>query len=86
MGNLLVGDIHTHPVLAEEMEAGMHPASPSTDDAKDIILDYEAGVLRPDQPFIFAISFLDKNKKPAYGFYRLVKEGNKYKVVQMERE
>lgn len=80
----LVGDVHTHPILAKDFENGLNPWMPSPGDIESIIGDYERGVLSKDRPFLFGIAGLDESGETHYSFYRIVHKDGKYEVREVE--
>jgi hypothetical protein len=78
----LIGDIHTHPIKPEAMESGS-PWHPSDGDIESIAKSYERGELTPDHPFVFAIAGPDESGETQYGFYRIIKRGDKYLATDL---
>lgn len=80
----IVGDIHTHPVFAEEMTGGLKPWNPSSGDIDDIIRGYENGNIRQDRPFIFGIAVPHHDGRTLYAYYRLSKKDERYRVESLK--
>jgi hypothetical protein len=83
-----IGDIHTHPITKDnQLDKNVSASSPSNEDVVDIIQEYENGTLSPNEPFIFGIAGRKNlNKETEYAFYRLVKDNNEYKIIQLEKK
>ena len=77
----LVGDIHSHPVLKNDLEGNLNPCDLSQGDFDDVVKAYESGILSSDKPFVFGVAGRETTGSgTSYVFYRLVKNENGYFV------
>jgi len=72
-----LGDIHTHPTTAKDID-GIEPWLPSKGDIESIVDAYESKQLNPEKPYIFGIAAPDENWKTRYSFYRLIQTETGY--------
>ncbi len=78
-----VGEMHTHPVIQEELDVNQRSHHPSEEDIQAWIACYERGELTGDTPFIFAIAGAQENGSTGYAYYRVVKESDRLVVVSV---
>lgn len=81
----LIGDLHTHPMTrGNNLDKNVDASTPSKEDVKSIIMEYEKGNLSPEKPFIFGIAGRRIGEEDStYGFYQLIKRGDKYAVREI---
>lgn len=83
---VLVGDIHTHPTLQNELDDHQRPWHPSSLDIKYLADTYKCGELDGSQPFIFGIAGAIGSGKTGYAFYRLIKANGDYLARAVNRK
>lgn len=74
---ILVGEMHTHPITENQLSDPNRPWHPSRGDVESIVQAYAQGELSPNQPFLFGIAGPYRGKT-GYAFYRIIKNGNRY--------
>ncbi len=82
VGQMLIGELHTHPVIPEPGDAD--PADPSPADLSAIADYHDAGFLT-NRPFIFGIASL-KQGETHYAFYRLINDNGNYAFERIEKK
>ena len=80
---MLLGELHTHPVLQNELDSHQRSWHFSSGDQEAWINEYKNGVLSNDCPFIFGVAGAMENGKTGYSFYRVVREGKEYSVIHV---
>lgn len=81
VGRVILGDIHTHPYTEEEL--GRKVYLPSLEDNENMIKHYKSGSVGKQSPYFFGITVRNKEKEMQIAFYRVIWDGDSFKVIPL---
>lgn len=85
-GLKMVGDLHTHPVKQSRLHPNQRSFHLSQGDIDCMISHYKDGVINANSPYVFVIAGSLEDGKTGYAYYRVIKDGDKYCVMNVHEK